>query len=443
MAHLDLDLARLRTTLPDRSTDLLAALRVAIPHEKIDAALVATGRREKRRRRLPSDLVIALVIAMSLWAQNSLRQVFANLMDGWWESQQTGQPCVPAKSALTKARQRVGPQPLLALFRLLARPVATPETIPQAFLGGLRLMAIDGTALDIPDSPANARVFGRITAGRGTAAFPAVQVMSLLELGTHVLCDATLRPCRHNEAPVGRQLLRSVGPGMLLLWDRAFHSYEMVQQTLARGAHFLGRVPSPVRFAAEQVLADGSSLRTIHARQRKGLPTPPPIRVRIIEYTIDDPDRPHHGERQRLMTSLLDWQAFPALTLATLYHERWEIETATDEMKTHQNARAVEIRSQRPREVVQEVYGLLIAHLAIRIMMACAATTRGIDPDRLSFTGAICIIRRAVPRFQRAQKDMSPLCSLISWLNWRVRSIRPARTESIRGSYGAQACRIA
>jgi hypothetical protein len=385
---------------------LLEALQLALPERALDEAVAATGAQERRRRRLPARLVVALVVAMGLWARAGLREVLANLVEGLRERDPAAWADwrLPAKSALTQARQRLGPRPVRVLFQRLAGPVADPTT-PGAYLLGLRLMAVDGTTLDLPDTPANAGLFGRPTTGRGTGvgAFPQLRLVWLIEAGTHVLCDAVLRPCFRGEAPAARQLLRSVGPGMLLMWDRGLHSYEMLHHTRARDAHFLGRVGKAVVLSPEEALPDGSYLATVYPSPKARRHRTDGIRLRVLEYTLDDPARPRPGERYRLITSLLDPRRYPAAMLAAEYHQRWESELVGAEVKTYQADRHPRppVRSRKPREVVQEVYGLLLAHLAVRLTMYEAATAAQLDPDQLSFTGTLRVLRRAIPRFQR------------------------------------------
>jgi transposase IS4-like protein/DDE family transposase len=398
---------------------LLEALRLALPDRAIDEAIAATGARERRRRLLPARLVVALVIGMGLWAREGLRDILINLVEGL----RAGDPQAwagwqPPRSsgALTQARQRLGPRPLRHLFQRLAGPVAAAET-PGAWLYGRRVLAIDGVTLDLPDTVDNARIFGRPGTGRGEGrgAFPQLKLIWLVEVGSHVLCDAVLRPGRHGEHGAARQLLRSVGPAMLVELDCGLYSHALLAAILAREADFLARVGSTPQLAPEELLADGSFLTTVYAdatarrRQAGG------VLVRVLEYELDDPARPGRGRRYRLVTSLLDPCAAPAEGLAAAYHERWEIEGAADELKTHQLDRrpAPPIRSKRPREVVQEVYGLLLAHLAVRLTMYEAATAAGLDPDRLSFTGTLRILRRAVADFQRglARPDLTPFLS--------------------------------
>lgn len=404
----------------------LEALRMAVPKEAISRAIEQTGAREQRRRRLPSDLVVALVIGLGLWARANLREVLAYLVEGLRvsDAEQFADWRLPVKSALTKARQRVGPRPLHALFQALAGPVATVTT-PGAFAFGLRLMAIDGTTLALPDTTENTAVFKKPQTRRGEGAyettlgaFPLVRVVLLIESGTHVLCDAVLRPYDRGEAPAARQLLRAVKPGMLLMWDRGLHSYEMIRQTRAQGAHFLGRVSKSVALPPEQELPDGSYLTRIQPPRDARRPSEASMVVRVVEYTIDDPSRPTHAQRYRLVTSLLDPAHCSAHALAVAYHERWEVESTIDEIKTHAADRRPfpPIRSRRPREVVQEVYGVLIAHLAIRTLMAVAAATVDLDPERLSFTETLHVLRRALPRMGQALNDpeRTLFCSTIS-----------------------------
>lgn len=388
---------------------LLEALEAAIPDEAVEAAIEVTGTRERRRRRLPTHLVVTLVVAMGLWASESMRHVLAEVVAGWREGSEH-EPAgwhLPSTAAIVQARQRAGARLLRELFQAVARPIATLRT-PAAFLGGLRLMAIDGTTIDVTDTPENDQAFGRPSTGRGAGAFPQIRVLALIETGTHVICDAVIRPFHTGEVPTALRLLRSVGPGMLLLWDRGFHSYEMVRATRAQQAQFLGRTKKNIVLRPTEILTDGSFLAQIYPSPEARRRNEQGIELRVIEYALDTPAGPGR-EKYRLITSLLDERTFPAEQLAATYHERWEIETALDEVKVHQWAHPRPLRSKHPREVVQEVYGLLLAHLALRTVMYQAALRDGIDPDRLSFTGALRVLRRAIPRAQRTPPERLPL----------------------------------
>ncbi len=298
------------------------------------------------------------------------------------------------------------------LFHQLVRPLASTDTI-GAFLNGLRIVVIDGTCFNVPDSDENARVFGRPSSRPGTqAAFPKVRLVILVEAGTHLIFDALMCPYRIGERVRALKLLRCVSSGMLLIWDRGLHSYAMAQATVAKGCDYLGRIPANVKFLVEEPLADGSYLSWIYPNgklRKKGCQR---ILLRVIEYTIEHPDNPQEQVRYRLITSLLDIHKFPAHLLACEYHQRWEVENTIDELKVHLLGRKTHVRSQKPREVVQEVYGWLLAHWAVRVLMLQAATSAGVSPLRLSNTCTLRVICRAIPKFQRLKSEESPLFSI-------------------------------
>ena len=386
------------------------AIGTVIPPDAIAQTVGNTDSLEERKRKLPSQLVVCLVIAMSLWSSDSMTTVLKNLVNGlsrqWTKLGKYWR--VPNSASITIARQRVGCRVMSQLFARTVRPLATPET-PEAFLGGLRVMAVDGTVLDVPDSPANARVFGYPGSRPGTqAAFPKVRLVMLVEAGTHLIVDALMCPYRIGERVRAKKLLRSVTPGMLLMWDRGLHSYAMVNATLAQGSHYLGRIPANVKFEVEKVLDDGSYLSLIYPDGKSKKKGGKELYVRVIEYTIDT----EAGQQTyRLITSLFDLALFPALLLAKEYHQRWEVENTIDELKTHLNGRKTPIRSLKPRLVVQEIYGWLIGHYAVRCLMFTAAQQAGISPLRLGFTGTLKVIRRAIPDFQDIQPEQMPFFS--------------------------------
>ena len=212
-------------------------------------------------------------------------------------------------------------------------------------------------------------------------------------------------PYRMGERVRAKKLLRSVTQGMLLMWDRGLHSYKMVQVTLAQKCDYLGRVPKNVKLQVEKALSDGSYLSWIAPDGKSKKKGGTKIMVRVIEYTIDT-----DGEKQfyRLITSLTDITLFPALLLATEYHRRWEVENTIDELKVHLLGRKTPIRSLNPREVVQEIYGWLLGHWTVRSLMFQVAEHAQISPLRLSFTGTLNVVRRAVPKFQRLQPEEIP-----------------------------------
>lgn len=386
---------------------VLKAIEIGIPTAAIEQAIDEEKAREERTRALPTHLVIGVIIAMSLWSRVSMRGVLKNLIDGlseawvkvglYWR--------VPCKSSITEARQRIGPGVMSRLFKIVARPMATAET-PGAFLGGRRIMAVDGALCDVPDTEENARVFGYPGSRSGTkAGFPKVRLVLLVETGTHLIVDALMCPYRIGERVRAKKLLRSVKAGMLLMWDRGFHSYAMVKATLDQKCDYLGRVPKNVKFLVEKVLPDGSYLAWIAPDGKSKKKGGTKIMVRVIEYTIETQGEP---EIYRLITNLTDLVLFPALLLASEYHQRWEIENTIDELKVHLSGRKIPIRSLNPREVVQEVYGWLLGHWAIRFLMCQVANHAAISPLRLSFTGTLNIVRRAIPKFQRLELEELP-----------------------------------
>lgn len=194
----------------------------------------------------------------------------------------------------------------------------------------------------------------------------------------------------------------------MLMWDRGLHSYAMVQATVNKNCDYLGRIPANIKFLNDKPLEDGSYLSWIYPSGKLRKKGCEPILVRVIEYKVENPENPEEQIRYRLITSLLDLEKFPAQLLACEYHQRWEAENTIDELKVHLLGRKTHIRSQKPREVVQEVYGLLLGHWAVRRLIFQAATSADVAPLRLSFTGTLRVVRRAVPKFQRLQPHELP-----------------------------------
>jgi hypothetical protein len=364
------------------------ALQRIIPRARVQAVLRRTGHARRRYLRLPAWFVVWFVVALGLFCRDSYRQVFKWL-------QPFRRKGTPGRSTLCEARRRLGVAPLRLLARQVVGLLATPQT-PGAFYHGLRLMALDGFVVDVPDTPANARVFGRPGSGRSPGAFPQARVLALCEVGTHVLWRTQVKPCRRSEARMAPGLLRWLQEDMLLLWDRSFFGYDLVRQVRRRGAHLLARAKSNLVFRPTRRLADGSYLAQVYPSPRHRARDEGGLVVRVIEYTLDDPGRPGSGERHRLVTTLLGAGQHPARRLAVLYHERWEEELAIDELKTHQRERPV-LRSETPAGVVQEIEGLLLAHYVVRVLMTEAAAREGLPPRRLSFTGALKVLRCRLP----------------------------------------------
>ncbi len=327
---------------PPPITDRIAlgALTSTFPPDLIDLVIQQTGRAGQRRRLLPARVVVYFVLALALYSHAAYEEVMRCLVEGlgWAQQARRGRRTwpywhVPGASALAEARQRLGPEPLRALFTQAARPLATAAT-RGAWYRRWRVLVVDGTCLDTPDSPAN-QALGRSKSGRGegTGAFPQVRVVGLVEAGTHAIVDAAQGPCASGEQTLARELAREGGrlaPGVLLLADRLVAGAELWRAMALTGADLLWRVKcgstTAPKLPAGQVLADGSWLSRLYAasdRRKRH-----PVRVRVIEYTLTDPGRRTGVDRYRVVTTICDADLAPAGELAALSTERWEVETA-------------------------------------------------------------------------------------------------------------------
>lgn len=374
----------------------LPALQQVISTETIRRVVQDCNKQVKRLRKLNAEAIIWLLIAMNLFSDLSLGMVLEKIAYGlcwlWPHSQER----LPGESALTYRRYQLGVRPLVALFRAVCKPMASADT-PGAFRFGLRLMALDGHITNLPDTPENAAYFGRSETDRGKSAWPQVRGVYLCECGTHAVVDVGFWPYATGEQTGAPRLLRSVGAGMLLMWDRGLHSYGMFEAALAREAQVLGRLPAGIKLDYLHRLEDGSWLvwlphpDPVHKRYGEGL------LLRLIVYTLTDPKRSGYAETHRLLTSLLDAKLYPGEELAGVYHERWEEEILFDEMETHQQRPDTLLRSRKPLGVLQELYALLLAHYAVRFLMYQAARKAQLDPDRISFTRTLHLIEMATP----------------------------------------------
>lgn len=391
----------------DRLTDRigLGVLTRLVHRDLIDEVLADTGRTERRRRLLPARVVVYFVLAMTLFFDDAYEEVMRKLIDGlrflrsWDDDWQ-----VPTASALCQARARLGSEPMRELYDRLARPLAGPGT-PGAWLGDLRVMAIDGVQLDIPDTADNEDEFGRGSSLGLDAPYPKVKVLGLGECGTHAVIDAHLGGVLVDERELARPLLASVEPGMLVLADRGFYSREFWQEAAATGAQLLWRVQSALHLHVVTELADGSYLsvllttierQRLRRHQARGLTTVPqgPM-VRVIEYDITNRDT-HSGSPIRLITTILDPEMASAAELAAVYHQRWEFESSLAEIETRQRGSYRVLRSHSPEMVRQEIWALLLTHYAIRALMFEATDPDGLNPLRMSFIRTLRIVRRHV-----------------------------------------------
>jgi len=393
-------MARTRKSLPEKVdvAHLISAgvLASVCPRALIDEVLAQTGKGSQRERLLPAPAVVYYVMALALWREAPLEEVLRVVCEGlqWLSGGQAG-ALQASKSAISQARTRLGPEVMRQLAERVLRPLARPDA-PGAWYRGWRLMAVDGSCMDVADEAVNAEHFGYPAASRGQSAFPQARVLGLVECGTHAVVAASIAPYGHSEVAMAAELLPAKLTGdMLVMADRNFYGFKLWQKACASGAKLLWRVKSNLGLPVQQELADGSYMSTVYdsddRARRSGQ------QVRVIDYTLKDSATPVQ-DSYRLVTNILDPEAAPALELAALYHERWEIESVFDEFKTHMRSTSTVLRSKTPKLVEQELWGLLLAHFAVRQLMEQAAWQQGLDPDRLSFTNALRVIKRKMPQ---------------------------------------------
>jgi hypothetical protein len=386
-----------------RLSDLVSVgvLTRSFPPDLVDEVIAECGRTELRHRSLPARVMAYFAIGMAMHSEGSYEDVLGLLTDGLAWSSEVEPVRLPSKSAIFQARVRLGSGPVQVLFERVAAPLAAPG-VAGAWLAGRRLVAIDGTCLDVADTVVNDGFFGRPGVSKGEqAAFPQARVVGLVECGTHAIFDAIVGPCSTGEITLARELVGRLQPGMLCLADRGFYGFALWQQAQATGADLLWRMRASQRLDPSEILADGSYLsRVFEVRnfKRRGAG----LVVRVVDYTIDD-GRDNDNVYQ-LITTILDPAVATATDLALAYSQRWEIESAFDELKTHQRGARTVLRSKSPDLVLQEIWGHLCCHYAIRTLMWEAADHAKVDPDRVSFVAALRIARRSIS----AARDFSP-----------------------------------
>ena len=394
-------MARTVASLPagSRITDYisLGVLTKTFPLDKVMAVVAAAGKTNQRQRDLPAHVVVYYVIALTLYMQVSYREVLRCLLEGvkWllgpeWEVKVAG------KSGISQARTRLGWEPLQQLHDAVVGPIAVKRTKGAWYRHWLSV-SIDGSTMDVADNQDNEKAFGRPAASRGISAYPQVRFVSVVESGTHVLFGTQMGGYADGEITLAHKVLPSLKKGMLCLADRNFFGFDLWKEARATGADLLWRVKKNLRLPCERRLSDGSYLSTIFPSDKDRRHGSNGIKVRVIEYTLEGvaDAEPIY----RLVTSILDSDKAPAQELAALYHERWEIETALDELKTHLRGSKIVLRSKTPDLVRQEFYGLMMTHFAVRGLMHEAALQEREDPDRLSFLHTVRVVRRKLPQF--------------------------------------------
>lgn len=396
-----------------------------IPSELVQALLNEHGVQEQRHRRLSAVLVVWLCIALCWQARRSSQSILTRLL----EIPSLFNPAVylnlPSRSALTQARYRLGAPIFAHLFKQVCQPLVTEPTA-WSHRFGLHLMALDGSVETVKDTAANAHYFGRSSGQYGDAAYPSCRVVYFIECGTHAIVDAAIGTYHQAECRLGWRLLRSVQANMLVLVDAGLTSFDYVYRIHSAASHILAPPASGAKLISTQILADGTFLTWLKPTNKSRHKKAKPIQVRVITYHVADPAAPHDHQTRRLITTLLDPLAYPALDLIECYHERWEIELAIDEIDTHQRLPNQPFRSRKPVGVIQEFYAMLIAHYILRYFMFQTAQVHQLDPDRLSFTFTLDVVWDALPLFQLMPRQFHPY--LLHWLEtWLLQVQNPPR----------------
>lgn len=396
-------MSRQEAALPGgiRVSDLMSVMLLAkaIPLEAVRRVLRETDREGQRERLLPASLMVYYVMALALYMQVSYEEVLRLVFEAFnWSRRAHEKVQFARKSAIAKARDRLGYEPLQRLYQQLVHPIALAHT-QGAYYRQWRLVSLDGSVLDVGDTDENESAFGRPGVSRGLrSAFPQIRFCALVENGSHVLFGASLGTYRTGERTLAQGVLGSLTAGMLCLADRGFYSFILWQQARRTGADLLWRVPNHMVLPCLKRLADGSYLSRIYPSTKDRRNNTNGVQVRVVEYQLASQADTPVG-LFRLITSALDPDRAPAIELPGVYADRWEIEGVFDELKTHLRGRGVVLRSKTPDGVRQEFWGFLLAHFAIRTLMHDAALLSEVDPDRLSYVHAVATIRRKLPYF--------------------------------------------
>jgi Insertion element 4 transposase N-terminal/Transposase DDE domain len=393
-------MARTKATLSTgaRLADYLSASLLArvYPAELIESILDEHGVNSQRQRSLPALVTAYYCMALSLYPEVAYEEVYAVVAQGlgWMQGQSTSPEI--AKSSISAARQKIGVTPLKELHRRACLPLADRKQHPNAFYAGLRLVAIDGSNFEVADEAGNAATFGYPGSRTGHAAYPQAQCAVLIECASHAVLGANLGAYRTAEWTLCEPLIAQMNDTMLCLADRGFNGYAHWKAAAATGAQLLWRCVVNRQLPVVKLLADGSYLSALYPDQKSRRSRRGEIMLRVIEYSL--PDLDGQTARYRLVTTLLDPKQAPAMDLATLYHERWEVEGVFDELKIHLRKSRRVLRSKTPDGVRQEFYGWVLAHYAVCWLMQRAGDAHGIARRKLSFTGHVNLMNRAQPR---------------------------------------------
>ena len=400
----------------------LGAVMQFFPLGEIQRILVATGRQSQRVRKLPAELMVYWTVACGLFVsaggREVLRRVLKRKSAGWVDELED----LASESALSQARTRLGSAAVRQIYETIVRPLATRATM-GAWFRRWRIVTIDATILDVSDTPANARVFRRPGVSFGSAAYPQVRLVSLVENGTHILFGAKIASCRTHEAKLARQVIEHLPKDALCLADRAFFGYPLWQQALAMGADLLWRIKADANLPKLEKLPDGSYLTRLYPSVKARENDVDGIPARLIEFAVDTRRGTEH---YRLLCSIMDHRKAPAIQLAHLYNRRWTIETVFAELKTSLRGSGMVLRAQRPDHIRQEIYGILMAHFGVRAFMLDAALVEKVEPTDLSFVHALRVVHRYLPLYV----SFPPSVRLIDLPERPPRSVAATRTTT-------------
>jgi Insertion element 4 transposase N-terminal/Transposase DDE domain len=400
-----------------RLTDWISigVLASSVPRDAVDEAVAVCGKQARRSDgKLPPHVMVYFAMALALFADDDYEEVLTRLAEplmrwGCWDADWQ----MPGSGGITQARQRLGYEPVKHVFEAVAQPVC--ETLTRgAWLAGRRVVSIDGFEWDAADSKANAAFFGYAGGSANPSAFPKVRVVTLVESGSHAPIGAQLGPTGgkgSGEQSLARDLYPLLEADMLLVADRNFYSFTDWCAAAEGGADLLWRLGEGIDLPLVRMLGEGSYLSLVFAarirrpererilaaaRAGQHIDEDKARLVRVLEYQI--PDRGHDTDRELicLLTTILDPHDASAEILAQGYHDRWDHETANDQLKTHLRGPGRVLRSHSPDMVRQEIYGYLLTHYAISALITRAATEADIDPDRVKFLRTVRIVRRRI-----------------------------------------------
>lgn len=372
-------------------TESYETLTRALDLQWIQRVLDATGTATVRRRKLPAEHAIWTVIGMALFRDRPIQSVVHHLDLVLPPSKSSTAPGIVTGSAVVQARDRLGAAPMAQLFELTATHWARMSAEKHRWRD-LAVYGIDGTALRVADTPDNERAFGRPGSGRGKAGYPQLRLVALMVLRSHLLAGLAVGAWSEGEITMAETLWEKLPDHSLTILDRGFLSYALLHRLHAAGTarHWLTRAKANLKWRIVKKLGPKDSLVEItlpRPLRRNDPDLPETLLVRAVDYQ-------RRGFRpQTLLTSLLDPVTYPAIEIAALYHERWELELGFDEIKTHTLEREEALRSRAPERVRQEVWGLAIAYNLVRLHMEHVALQAGIAPVRVSFHGALIELR--------------------------------------------------